>query len=36
MSMREVEPGVRLVMNSARINDDIQWKPRPAAADKDE
>lgn len=36
MSMREVEPGVRLVMNSAKIKDDIQWKPRPAAADKDE
>ncbi|MNG12159.1 hypothetical protein D3C84_957540 [compost metagenome] len=36
MSMREVEPGVRLIMNSAKVNDDIQWKPRPAAADKDE
>ncbi|MCH4874752.1 DISARM system helicase DrmA [Pseudomonas sp. TMW22091] len=36
MSMREVEPGVRLVMNSTKIKDDIQWKPRPAAADKDE
>ena len=36
MSMREVEPGVRLVMNSAKIKDDIQWKPRPATADKDE
>jgi hypothetical protein len=36
MSMREVEPGVRLVMNSAKIKDDIQWKPRPAAVDKDE
>lgn len=36
MSMREVEPGVRLVMNSSKIKDDIQWKPRPATADKDE
>lgn len=36
MSMREVEPGVRLIMNSAKIKDDIQWKPRPAATDKDE
>lgn len=30
MSMREVEPGVRLIMNTSHITDDHDWKPRPA------
>lgn len=29
MSMREVEPGVRLIMNTAHISDENEWKPRP-------
>lgn len=29
MSMREVEPGIALVMNSARLRDHPAWKPRP-------
>ena len=29
MSMREVEPGVRLIMNTSHITDDHAWKPRP-------
>jgi hypothetical protein len=29
MSMREVEPGVRLIMNTSQIADDHDWKPRP-------
>lgn len=28
MSMREVEPGVRLIMNVSRLSDENQWKPR--------
>lgn len=28
MSMREVEPGVRLIMNTSHITDDHDWKPR--------
>lgn len=35
MSMREVEPGVRLIMNTGRISDDYEWKPRPATKDED-
>lgn len=29
MSMREVEPGVRLIMNTGHVSDDHDWKPRP-------
>ena len=35
MSMREVEPGVRLIMNMSRITDDHDWKPRTAEKDED-
>lgn len=35
MSMREVEPGVRLIMNTSLITDDHDWKPRPATKDED-
>jgi len=35
MSMREVEPGVRLIMNTERLSDDRDWKPRPMASDED-
>lgn len=35
MSMREVEPGVRLIMNTSRITDDHEWRPRPASKDED-
>lgn len=35
MSMREVEPGVRLIMNTSHIADDHDWKPRPATKDED-
>lgn len=35
MSMREVEPGVRLIMNTSHITDDHDWKPRPATNDED-
>ncbi|MGP2427152.1 DISARM system helicase DrmA [Yersinia bercovieri] len=35
MSMREVEPGVRLIMNTNHITDDKDWKPRPATKDED-
>lgn len=35
MSMREVEPGVRLIMNTEHISDDHGWKPRPVQKDKD-
>ncbi|MCD9731024.1 helicase, partial [Klebsiella pneumoniae] len=35
MSMREVEPGVRLIMNTNHIADDHNWKPRPATKDED-
>lgn len=34
MSMREVEPGVRLIMNMGYITDDPDWKPRVAAKDE--
>ncbi len=36
MSMREVEPGVRLIMNTGHITDDHDWKPRPAPKDEDQ
>lgn len=36
MSMREVEPGVNLVMNSSKFQDEPAWKARPAVSDKDE
>lgn len=35
MSMREVEPGVRLIMNASHISDDHGWKPRPVPKDED-
>jgi len=35
MSMREVEPGVRLIMNTGHIADDHGWKPRPMPKDED-
>jgi hypothetical protein len=35
MSMREVEPGVRLIMNTGHISDDHAWKPRPVLNDED-
>jgi hypothetical protein len=33
--MREVEPGVRLIMDTSQISDDHDWKPRPATKDED-
>ena len=35
MSMREVEPGVRLIMNTSHITDDHDWKTRPIVKDED-
>lgn len=35
MSMREVEPGVRLIMNTGHTSDDHRWKPRPVPTDED-
>lgn len=35
MSMREVEPGVRLMMNINHMADDNEWKPRPVSKDED-
>jgi hypothetical protein len=35
MSMREVEPGVRLIMNTSHIADDHDWKPRPVTKEED-
>lgn len=35
MSMREVEPGVRLIMNTERIQDDHDWKPRPEPTEEE-
>jgi hypothetical protein len=35
MSMREVETGVRLIMNTGYISDDHGWKPRPVPKDED-
>lgn len=36
MSMREVEPGVRLIMNTSHITDEHGWKPRPAKKGEDD
>lgn len=36
MSMREVEPGVRLIMNTSRIEDEFEWSPRPPATVREE
>ena len=33
-ALREVEPGVRLIMNTSHITDDHDWKPRPATKDE--
>ncbi|HYD94747.1 MAG TPA: DISARM system helicase DrmA [Noviherbaspirillum sp.] len=35
MSMREVEPGVRLIMNTEHISDYHGWKPRPLPKNED-
>lgn len=35
MSMREVEPGVRLIMNTELIEDNHEWKPRSLMIDED-
>jgi hypothetical protein len=35
MSMREVEPGVRLIMNTSHITDDHDWKPCPMTKDEE-
>lgn len=35
MSMREVEPGVRLIMNMGRISDEHGWRPRPVSSNED-
>lgn len=35
MSMREVEPGVRLIMNTGRLSDGHGWKPRPVSSEED-
>jgi hypothetical protein len=34
MSMREVEPGVRLVMSTNRLREAPDWAPKPVAEDK--
>jgi hypothetical protein len=36
MSMREVEPGVRLIMNTSRLEEDFEWRPRPTVTERDE
>lgn len=36
MSMREVEPGVRLIMNTSRLEDEYEWKPRPTVTEQEE
>ncbi|MAL96784.1 MAG: helicase [Haliea sp.] len=36
MSMREVEPGVRLIMNVSRLSDENQWKPRSTDGGEDQ
>jgi hypothetical protein len=33
MSMREVEPGVRLIMKKGHLPDEPEWKPRVATRD---
>ncbi len=35
MSMREVEPGVRLIMNTGPLSDGHGWRPRPVSSDED-
>lgn len=35
MSMREVEPGVRLVMNTRKLSDSPSWRPRPIDSESD-
>jgi len=35
MSMREVEPAVRLIMNTGHIPDEREWKPRPVPMDEE-
>lgn len=35
MSMREVEPGVRLIMDTGLLTDGHGWKPRPVSSDED-
>jgi hypothetical protein len=35
MSMREVEPGVRLVMEDDRSTADPTWRPRVTRAEED-
>ncbi len=35
MSMREVEPGVRLIMNTGLVTGDHEWKSRPTQKDED-
>ncbi|GAA5316353.1 MAG: DISARM system helicase DrmA [Candidatus Pelagadaptatus aseana] len=34
MSMREVEPGVRLIMNTRKLPDAPDWKPKPVDTDE--
>lgn len=36
MSMREVEPGVRLVMSTAKLADGPAWGPRPTTSEESE
>ncbi|MGD7037256.1 DISARM system helicase DrmA [Methylotuvimicrobium buryatense] len=36
MSMREVEPGVRLIMNTSRLEDEYEWRPRSTVTERDE
>jgi len=36
MSMREVEPGVRLVMNTRKLADSPNWRPRPVVTENDQ
>jgi hypothetical protein len=36
MSMREVEPGVRLIMNTSRLEDEFEWKPRQTLTEQEE
>ncbi|WP_043320051.1 DISARM system helicase DrmA [Microbulbifer sp. HZ11] len=35
MSMREVEPGVRLVMNTGKLTGNPHWMPKPPPADQE-
>ena len=36
MSMREVEPGVRLIMNTRKLADPPVWKPKPVKVEDDD